>query len=140
MKGLLAKHTKFYTNRLMRQLNNYNRLLDEKIKKFRTRLAISKLKPRREFVVPETDSANFHTKVTELEEKFKRNKIEKAKLILKILAASVMSTTFLLIAHTMRRILLLSMKFYKRYENAMKRKLKRKLQKRKSTRITINVH
>ena len=123
----------------MRQLNNYNRLLDEKIKKFRTRLVISKLKPRRKILIPEIDSTNIHTKVIELEEKFKRTKMEKAKLMLNILAASVMSTTFLLIAHTMRRILLLSMKFYKRYENAMKRKLKRKLQKRKS-RITTNVH
>ena len=123
----------------MRQLINYNRLLDEKIKKFRRRLATSKLKPRRQFVIPETDSTNFRAKLVKLGDQLKRNNLEKAELMLTILAASVMSITFLLIVHTMRRILLLEMKFYKRYEYAMKEKLKKKLQKRKSS-ITINVH
>ena len=96
----------------MRQLINYNRLLDEKIKKFRRRLATSKLKPRRQFVIPETDSTNFDAKLVKLEDKVKRNKLEKAKLMLKILAASIMSITFLLMAYKMRRILMVLMKTY----------------------------
>ena len=120
----------------MRQLINYNRLLDEKIKKFRRRLATSKLKPRRQFVIPETDSTNFHAKLVKLEDKVKRNKLEKAKLMLKILAASIMSITFLLMAYKMRRILMVLMKTYD-LKKVLKQKRKKKTKKRNS-KITVN--
>ena len=120
----------------MRQLINYNRLLDEKIKKFRRRLATSKLKPRRQFVIPETDSTNFDAKLVKLEDKVKRNKLEKAKLMLKILAASIMSITFLLMAYKMRRILMVLMKTYD-LKKVLKQKRKKKTKKRNS-KITVN--
>ena len=121
----------------MRQLINYNRLLDEKIKKFRRRLATSKLKPRRQFVIPETDSTNFDAKLVKLEDKVKRNKLEKAKLMLKILAASIMSITFLLMAYKMRRILMVLMKTYD-LKKVLKQKRKKKTKKRNS-KITVNI-
>ena len=85
----------------MRQLTNFDRLLDAKIEKFHSTI---KTKPRILFILPDSDHFQEYLR-QKIKDKEKRDRLKKAKMIIKIIAALVMTISFLLIALIMKRML-----------------------------------
>ena len=119
----------------MRRLTNYNRLLDIKIEKFNSLLSID-IKPRVLFILP--DASSFVEYLNQkIKEKEKRDRLKKAKMLIKIIAALVMSISFLLIARTMKQMLVARTKRYKLRKAAIEEAKRRRKKKKRGTKITF---
>ena len=93
--------TRIFTEQVMRRLLNYNRLLDQKIANFDSPVEV---KARILFILPDAD--NFQKYLNEkIKDKEKRDRLKKAKMVIKINAALVMTISFLLITRLMKRLL-----------------------------------
>ena len=93
--------TRIFTEQVMRRLLNYNRLLDQKIAKFDSPVEI---KSRILFLLPDADKIREYLK-EKIKEKEKRDRLKKAKMVIKINAALVMTISFILITRLMKRLL-----------------------------------
>ena len=93
-----------FVNRTTKRLQNFDRLLEEKIEKFNNLTTSVKLNRRMLFLLP--DINNFDAYIEQkIEDKKKQEQLTKAKLVIKMIAALVMSVSFLLIAKTMYQML-----------------------------------
>ena len=124
-------NTRLFTERVMRRLTNYNRLLDIKIEKFDSLLSLG-IKPRVLFILP--DASSFVEYLNQkIKDKIKRDRLKTAKMLIKINAALIMSISFILIARTMKQMLVTETKCYKlRKATIEKAKRTRKKNKRRA--------
>ena len=104
----LEREIRFLKERVMRQLTNFDRLLDAKIEKFHSTI---KIKPRILFILPDADHFQEFLR-QKIKEKEKRDRLKKAKMIIKINAALVMTISFILIVYVMKQILTTRKKTY----------------------------
>ena len=113
--------TRIFTEQVMRRLSNYNRLLDQKIAKFDSPV---ELKARILFILLDADIFQEYLK-EKIKDKEKRDRLKKAKILTKIIAAMVMIISFLLITMTMERMLnIRTRKFELRKRSSKQRKNK----------------
>ena len=119
-----------YTEALMRRLTNYNKILDEKMTEFN--LGILNVQPRILFVFPDANSFEEYIE-RKIKDKQKQELLKKFKMLTKIIAALVMSISFLFIVKTVTRILTTLTKSYNlKKDKKEKVKRKNKQNKRKS--------
>ena len=119
----------------MRRLTNFNRLLDIKIEKFNSLLSLG-IKPRVLFILP--DASSFVEYLNQkIKDKKKRDRLKKAKMLIKIIAALVMSISFLLIARTMKQMLAARTKRYKLRKARIEKAKRRRKKKKRRTKVTI---
>ena len=118
-----------FVNRTTKRLQNFDRLLDEKIEKFNNLTMSVVFNRRMLFLLPDID--NFDAYIEQkIEDKKKQEQLTKAKLVIKMIAALVMSVSFLLIAKTMYQMLSTEVKRFD-LAKVKKQKAKRKKSKKK---------
>ena len=118
-----------FVNQTIKRLQNFDRLLDEKIEKFNNLSSSVKFNRRMLFLLPGID--NFDAYIEQkIEDKKKQEQLTKAKLVIKMIAALVMSVSFLLIAKTMYQMLSTEVKRFD-LAKVIKEKTKRKKLKKK---------
>ena len=128
---LLELNTRLYTEALMRRLTNYNKILDEKMTEFNLGVILN-VQPRFLFVFPDASSLEEFIK-RKIRDEEKQKLLKTVKIFTKIIAALVMSISFLLINRTLKRILMTAIKTYElRKSRKEKSKRKNKNQKRQS--------
>ena len=128
---LLELNTRLYTEALMRRLRNYNKILDVKMTNFKLSSVLN-LQPRFLFVFPDASSLEEFIK-RKIRDEEKQKLLKTVKIFTKIIAALVMSISFLLINRTLKRILMTTIKTYElRKSRKEKTKRKNKNQKRQS--------
>ena len=118
-----------FVNRTTKRLQNFDRLLEEKIEKFNNLTTSVKLNRRMLFLLP--DINNFDAYIEQkIEDKKKQEQLTKAKLVIKMIAALVMSVSFLLIAKTMYQMLSTEVKWFDlakvKIQKAKRKKSKKK--------------
>ena len=120
-----------YTEALMRRLTNYNKILDEKMTEFNLGIILN-VQPRILFVFPDANSFEEYIE-RKIKDKQKQELLKKFKMLTKIIAALVMSISFLFIVKTVTRILTTLTKSYNlKKDKKEKVKRKNKQNKRKS--------
>ena len=118
-----------FVNQTIKRLQNFDRLLDEKIEKFHNLSSSVKFNRRMVFLLAGID--NFDAYIEQkIEDKKKQEQLTKAKLVIKMIAALVMSVSFLLIAKTMYQMLSTEVKWFD-LAKVKKQKAKRKKSKKK---------
>ena len=125
----ISLNTELYTNRVMRQLKNYNRILDERINEFYKQILLASIRSRMVFLFP--DASDFDEYISrKIQDKKKLDHLQKAKSIVKIISCLVMSVSFILVGKTLDRILKIKTSSYvlakKRKEKTKRKKKKRK--------------
>ena len=113
-----------FVNRTIERLKNFNRLLDIKIEKLKVSSETVQLNRRMIFLFPDVSNIEAYIE-QKLKDKKKQDQLKNAKLVIKMIAALVMSISFLLIARIMKRILMMKVKRLKLSRNK-KEKGKRK--------------
>ena len=132
---LLATHARLYRERIMSRLTNFENTLDLKMSKFNLLVSIYssslEIKSRIMFLFPDANS--FEEYLSEkIKNKENRERLQKAKMLIKIVAALVMSISFLSVARTMKIMLKIRTKSYK-LRKARKEKSKRRKEKEETS-------
>ena len=119
-----------FVNRTTKRLQNFDRLLEEEIEKFNNLTTSVKLNRRMLFLLP--DINNFDAYIEQkIEDKKKQEQLTKAKLVIKMIAALVMSVSFLLIAKTMYQMLSTEVKRFDLARVINEKTKRKKLKKKK---------
>ena len=131
IQDLVDLNTDLFTKRLMRQLTNYNRILEEKMNEFKKQSFLPDFKSRMVFLFP--DVTNFDEYVRrKIKDKKKLDQLQKAKYLVKIISCLVMSVSFILVGKISDRILKIKISSYFLSKKS-KAKAKRKKEKRKQS-------
>ena len=131
IQDLVDLNTDLFTKRLMRQLTNYNRILEEKMNEFKKQSFLPDFKSRMVFLFP--DVTNFDEYVRrKIQDKKKLDQLQKAKSLVKIISCLVMSVSFILVGKISDRILKIKTSSYI-LSKKRKAKAKRKTKKRKQS-------
>ena len=126
---LIALNTELYTKRVMRQLTNYNRILDERMNEFYKKSFLASIKSRMVFLFPDVNDFDEYIS-RKIQDKKKLDQLQKAKSIVKIISCLVMSVSFILVGKTLDGILKIKTSSYVLAKNR-KEKAKRKKKRRK---------
>ena len=98
-----------FVNRTLERLKNFNRILDIKIEKLNDSRVAVQFNRRMIFLFPDVSNIEAYIE-QKLKDKKKQDQLKNAKLVIKMIAALVMSISFLLIARIMTKIVMIKVK------------------------------
>ena len=132
----VESQTNFFVNQTMRQLTNYNRLLDEKITRFRLQIALNS-KRRMIFLLMMSDDSFKDYLKTALQRQNQVKKQSNVTSVFKMVALIAMVGLLLGLIRTLYKMLIVTRKIYER-NKAKKSKKKRRRDKRRKNKDFIS--
>ena len=130
--GAQLKSINRFVNQTAERLQNFDRILDLKIRNFNNLTSSVEFTRRMLFLLPDVDNIDAYIE-RKIEDKKREEQLRTAKLVIKMIAALVMSLSFVLIAKTTKQILKTKIK---RFDLAKRKKEKAK-QKNMKKRISV---